>query len=81
MLVGASIFNVGRKNQELNYSVDVAQGDGAEQYVYDFVEVDGLRFPTKRRAYLGADDLQLRRDHLMVSIDLNDFRLAKARFR
>jgi hypothetical protein len=62
-----------------DYNVDVAGGHGAAQYVYDFVEVDGLHFPTKRRAYLRADDLQPRRDHLMVSIDLSNFRPANAR--
>ena len=54
-------------------------GDAAAQYVYDFVEVDGLRFSTKRRAYLRADDLQPRRDPLMVSIDLKDFGLGQLR--
>jgi hypothetical protein len=63
-----------------DYNVDVAGGFGAAQYVYNFVEVDGLRFPTKRRAYLRADDLQPRRDHLMVSIDLSNFRPANGRF-
>ena len=53
--------------------------DAAAQYVYDFVEVDGLRFPTERRAYLRADSLQARRDHLMVSIDLKDFGLGQLR--
>jgi hypothetical protein len=53
--------------------------DAAAQYVHDFVEVDGLRFPAKRRAYLRADGLQPRRDHLMVSIDLKDFGLGQLR--
>jgi hypothetical protein len=39
------------------------------------VEVEGLRFPTKRRAYLRGPDLKAVRDLLMVSIDLGEFRL------
>lgn len=49
-----------------DYRVDVAGGFAAAQYVHDIVEVDGFRFPTRRRAY--------RADQLMVSIDLSDIR-------
>jgi len=47
------------------------------QYVYDIVDVDGLRFPTKRRAYLRGPHLKPIRDLLLVSItfDANKFRL------
>jgi hypothetical protein len=58
-----------------DYNVDVAGSFDAAQYVYDLVEVDGLHFPTKRRAFMRAADMQPRRDHLMVSIDLSNFRL------
>ena len=40
-----------------DYCVDVAGGFPAAQYVYDIVEVEGPRFPTKRRAYLRGPDL------------------------
>jgi hypothetical protein len=40
------------------------------------VEVDGLRFPTKRRAYVRGPDLQPIRDLLMVSIDLSHFQFS-----
>lgn len=49
-----------------DYRVDVAGGFAAAQYVHDIVDVDGIRFPTRRRAY--------RADQLMVSIDLSDIR-------
>ena len=49
-----------------DYRVDVAGGFSAMQYVDEIVEADGLRVPTKRRAY--------RADQLMVSIDLSDIR-------
>jgi hypothetical protein len=59
-----------------DYHVDVAGGFPAAQYVHDIVEVDGLRFPTKRRAYLRGPNLKPIRDLLMVSIDLSNFRLS-----
>jgi hypothetical protein len=43
--------------------------------VNEIVEVQGLRFPTRRRAYFRGPDLQPVRDLLLVSIDLSDFRL------
>jgi hypothetical protein len=58
-----------------DYHVDVAGGFPAAQYVYDIVEEDGLRFPTKRRAYLRGPDLKSIRDLLLVSIDLSKLRL------
>jgi hypothetical protein len=59
-----------------DYHVDVAGGFPAAQYVHNFVEVHGLRFPTKRRAYVRGPDLQPIHDLLMVSIDLRDFRFS-----
>jgi hypothetical protein len=58
-----------------DYHVDVAGGFPAVQYVYDILEVDGLRFPTKRRAYMRGQALQALRDRVMVAIDLSNFRL------
>jgi hypothetical protein len=58
-----------------DYNVEVAGGFPAAQYVYDIVEADGLRFPTKRRAYLRGPGLKPIRDLLLVSIDLSNFRL------
>ena len=49
-----------------DYRVDVTGGFAAAQYVHDIVDVDGIKFPTRRRAY--------RADQLMVSIDLSDIR-------
>jgi hypothetical protein len=58
-----------------DYHVDVAGGFPTVQYVYDIVDAQGLRFPTKRRAYLRGPDLKPIRDLLLVSIDLSNFRL------
>ena len=57
-----------------DYHVDVAGGFPAAQYVSDIVLVDGIRFPTRRRAYMRAPDLKPIRDLLMVAIDFTHFR-------
>ena len=59
-----------------DYHVDVAGSFPAAQYVHDVVEVQGLRVPTKRRAYVRWPDLQPIRDLLMVSIALSHFRFS-----
>ncbi|MES2820903.1 MAG: hypothetical protein V4812_18165 [Pseudomonadota bacterium] len=54
-----------------DYRVEVAGGFNAAQYVGDYIEADGIRLPTTRRAYRrGADDAPLR-DRLLVAIDLS----------
>jgi hypothetical protein len=53
-----------------DYHVDVAGGFAAAQYVYDIVEVAGIRLPTKRRAYRRDAELRAMREQLMVSIDI-----------
>jgi hypothetical protein len=58
-----------------DYRVDVAGGFAAIQYVYDMVEADGIRLPSKRRAYRCDGDGQLISDQLMVSIDISDAHL------
>jgi hypothetical protein len=52
-------------------------GFPAAQYVTDIVAVDGIRFPTRRRAYIRAPDLKPIRDLLMVAIDFNNFRFER----
>lgn len=58
-----------------DYTVDVAGGFAAAQYVHDIVEVDGLRFPTARRAYRRDETGAAVRDEVLVSIDLSELRL------
>jgi hypothetical protein len=59
-----------------DYRVEVAGGFPTAQYVHDIVDVDGIRFPAKRRAYVRGPDLKPIRELLMVSIDLSEFRLS-----
>jgi hypothetical protein len=58
-----------------DYRVDVAGGFAAIQYVYDIVEVQGIKLPSKRRAYRCDEDGRMLIDELMVSIDLSDIHL------
>lgn len=59
--------------RRLDYHVDVAGGFAAAHLVSDYVDVEGIKLPTRRRAYQRNDDLSIRFDPLMVSIDLSDF--------
>jgi hypothetical protein len=59
-----------------DYRVDVAGGFAAIQYVYDIVQADGFKLPSKRRAYrCDADDRPMA-DELMVSIDISDIHVS-----
>jgi hypothetical protein len=59
-----------------DYRVDVAGGFPAIQYVSGLVEADGIRVPTKRRAYRCDEDGRPIQSDLMVSIDLSDVRFS-----
>jgi hypothetical protein len=55
-----------------DYRVDVAGGFSAIQYVSELVEANGIRVPTKRRAYRCDEAGRPIPSDLMVSIDLSD---------
>ncbi|MCF3130795.1 hypothetical protein [Streptomyces olivochromogenes] len=57
-----------------DYHVDVAGGFAAAQYVHDIVEADGIRLPTRRRAYRSDADNRPILEQTMVSIDVSDAR-------
>ncbi|MEU9337154.1 hypothetical protein AB0D49_29010 [Streptomyces sp. NPDC048290] len=59
-----------------DYHVDIAGGFAAAQYVYDITDADGIRLPTRRRAYRRDKDLRPIRSELMVSIDYSDIRFS-----
>lgn len=59
-----------------DYQVDVAGSFPAAQYVDHFVDIQGLKIPTRRRAYVRGPDRKPVRDLLMVTIDLGDFALS-----
>jgi hypothetical protein len=57
-----------------DYRVEIAGNFPAAQYLSNSVSVDGIKIPTRRRAYLRDEDLKPMLDVLMVSIDLSGFR-------
>jgi hypothetical protein len=57
-----------------DYKVDVAGGLPAAHYVSDYAEANGIRFPTKRRAFSRVDSVPTR--NLLVGIDLTDVRFS-----
>ena len=57
-----------------DYRVEIAGNFQAAQYISDLVSIDGIKIPTRRRAYLRDENLMPMLDTLMVSIDLSDFR-------
>ncbi len=59
-----------------DYRVDIAGGFPAIQYVSELVEADGIRVPTRRRAYQRDEDGRPNLSELMVSIDLSDIRFS-----
>lgn len=60
-----------------DYTVTIAGGFAAAQLTSDYTEANGIRLPTKRRAYLRGPDRRPIRDLLMVSIDIDDVRFEK----
>ncbi|MFE2585831.1 hypothetical protein [Streptomyces sp. NPDC059378] len=55
-----------------DYHVDIAGGFAAAQYVYDIVEADGIRLPTRRRAYRSDAHNRPILEQTMVSIDIGN---------
>ena len=58
-----------------DYHVEASGGFAAAQYLYGPVAVQGITFPTKRRAYMRDDMLRPIHEKLMVSIDISNLRL------
>lgn len=57
-----------------DYSVNIAGGFPAAQLTSNYLTVDGIRLPTKRRAYTRGPDRRPILDMLMVTIDFSDVR-------
>jgi hypothetical protein len=55
-----------------DYRVNIAGGFAAAQLTSDYVLANGIRLPTKRRAYTRGPDRQPILDMLIVSIDIGD---------
>ena len=57
-----------------DYNVNIAGGFGASQLTSDYVVANGIRLPTKRRAYTRGPDHRPTLEMLMVSIDISEVR-------
>jgi hypothetical protein len=55
-----------------DYRVNIAGGFAAAQLTSQYIEADGIRLPTRRRAYTRGPDGQPITDMLMVYIDISD---------
>jgi hypothetical protein len=59
-----------------DYQVDVAGKTPAAHLISDYVDVQGLKFPTKRRVHPINEDGTLQLDRTIVAVDLSDFQLS-----
>ena len=59
-----------------DYSVNIAGGFAAAQLTSNYTEADGIRLPTKRRAYTRGPDRRPIVEMLMVSIDISEVQFA-----
>jgi hypothetical protein len=62
-----------------DYSVNIAGGFPAAQLTSDYVVVDGIHLPTKRRAHPRGPDRKPIKEMLMVSIDISEIRFESAK--
>jgi len=57
-----------------DYSVNIAGDFPASQLTTDYIVVDGIHLPTKRRAYTRGPERRPILDRLMVRIDISGVR-------
>lgn len=54
-----------------DYTVDILGGATGLNFASDFINVDGIMFPTKRRVYAYEGDFQIVKEPLLVAIDIS----------
>ncbi|MBV8682210.1 MAG: hypothetical protein JO111_05000 [Caulobacteraceae bacterium] len=59
-----------------DYALEIAGNSPGAHYLGDYVTIDGVRFPTRRRVYAVGPDGKPMPDVLTVSVDLSKFRFA-----
>jgi hypothetical protein len=67
-------FGPDRLLRRQDYHVDIAGGFAVAQYVYAILEADGIRLPTRRRAFRRDSSLRAIPSQVMVSIDFSNIR-------
>ena len=63
--------------RRFDYQVDISGSFLTAQYLYNYIEVDGFRFPTKRRAHVRRTDGRADFEHTWVWIEQRDYQLIK----
>ena len=59
-----------------DYNVELVGNGSSAHYLYDYKEVGGIQFPTKRRVFARLEDnTSLQPEPLLVSIDVTDIEL------
>ena len=71
-LVQDSFFTENLMLRRPDYSVNIAGGFAAAQLTSAHVEANGIRLPTKRRAYARGSDRRPILDMLLVSIGISE---------
>jgi hypothetical protein len=61
-----------------DYEVEIVGASPAAQLVYDYIEADGLRMPSRRRAHPRGEDGHPNKDIVGVAIDISDLRYSGA---
>jgi hypothetical protein len=59
-----------------DYDVEIAGGTSGAHYTGAYAEVSGIKFPTVRRIFARQPDATVKREPLVISIDLSNIRLA-----
>jgi hypothetical protein len=57
-----------------DYTLDIAEGLRVANYAQDIVDVNGIKLPSKRRAYRCNKKYEALRDKVMVSLDFTSLR-------
>jgi hypothetical protein len=55
-----------------DYEVEIVGGSPAAQLVFDYIQADGIRMPSKRRAHPKGEDGRPVKDVVGVSIDISN---------
>lgn len=58
-----------------DYTVDILGGATGLNFASDYINVEGIMFPTKRRVYAYEGDYQIVKDPLLVNIDISKISL------
>jgi len=59
-----------------DYNVEISANVASAHYLYDYIDVQGIKFPTKRMVFLRKDDnTSLQPEPLLVKVDIENLKL------